>query len=98
MSDTLPPLGRPIPPLVERVRMALAEVGHGGAHIDPYLDRGEESFLWQPDEVPDDIMWRAREVALAQSPICRACWGASPACPADRRLMTHHDPRHGGCP
>lgn len=62
-------------PPIERVRMAVAEIGYDPALvIDPESDGGAFRY---PTSFPDEVMWRAREVALIGKPMCAECSRAS---------------------
>lgn len=78
--------------VVERVRMALAEIGY-----DPNLVRGprpgEAGTVHYNRRIPIMVAWRARETALLAEPKCLACltWQqekqALVSCLAERRFM-----------
>lgn len=51
--------------------MAVAEIGYDPALVvDPVTDGGVFQY---PVFFPDEVMWRAREVALIGQPMCAEC-------------------------
>ena len=90
MTDTLPPP-------IERVRMAFAEIGYDPAFVYEPIHPELGSSFGAPRHWPDEVVWRAREAALIDDPRCFACqyhaWHqfdrALPAgpCDASRRFV-----------
>lgn len=83
---------------VERIRMALAEVGYHGIRVEA----AGNSWRTPKGAIPGDVRWRAREVALFGDAMCLACWSRAqyvvptgsppverrpPECYAARRLV-----------
>src|SRR5688500_14060045 len=56
---------------LERVRMALAEVGYG--YPEALSPRSHDHAKFDP-RIPSEVMWKAREVAGFGGPFCLACF------------------------
>lgn len=63
-----------LPPVETRLEMALAEAGYPGRTV--VILSLPTGVAWDPGDPypPDEVSWRAREVARFAAPHCRSCF------------------------